>query len=178
MIQSNRIQFISNPHTVQINEAILGITNFEYFSEVKGHSNFESKGINPIIETILTQRNYYPLIPFKIESEERERDGRTKVNYENTASIIDISQTEKLLFEIIPDIFIYPNRGLASVFKKDNTKNIFISPGCVNPVNDKTNKSSMKGSYVNLYLYPVSKTTGFDICNRLKVEKINIEECI
>ncbi len=157
MIRDGRMKFISNPSVIQVNEIIIGVSNFEYFEEVKQQSNFEKKGINPILNSILKIRSFYPLIPFKSE------DGTLK------STIIDYTQLEKLQFlDVIPDIFIYPNKNLA--YAKSHHKSLFIHPGCVCP------NLGNKGNFVRIYAYPNTKLTGLDVINRVKVEKIVIEQ--
>lgn len=161
MIKANRIIFLSNPQIFQLNDMIFGVANFDYYNEIKTQSNFK-QGVIPIMDSILRQRNFYPLIPFKFN----EKDSK---NY----TFIDYSQAEKLTFDVIPDIFIYPNKGLA--YAKDSNKSVFVNPGCVCPAQE---KNSLKGSFVKIYSYPPSKISGNDVMNRIKIEKVNIEEGI
>lgn len=158
MVNDGRIKFISNPSVIQINEIIIGISNFEYFEEIKQQSNFEKKGITPVLNSILKQRNFYPLIPFKSE------EGIQK------SSIIEYTQLDKLQFlDVIPDLFIYTNKNLA--YAKSHHKSLFIHPGCICP-----STGSMKGTYVRFFAYPNTKFTGLDVINRIKVEKVVIEQ--
>jgi len=164
MIKSNRIKFLKNPHIIQLNEVIIGISNFELFEEMKQQSSFSKYGVLPIIESILKQRSFYPLLPLKADEKE-------KKDYKST--ILDYSKLESLSFDVIPDIFIYPNKNLA--YAKDYHKNLFIHPGCVCPSNLNSN-SKVKGTYTRMFIFPNSKYTGLDVISRVKVEKISIEE--
>lgn len=161
--QEDRLHFLSNPATINLNEVIIGICNCEYFEEVKQQSSFKTNNINSVFNTILTQRSYYPLIPYKCDDKD-----------DKNSTIIEQSQLDRLQLEVIPDIFIYPNKSIT--YAKDffpESKSVFVHPGSVCASADKP--ESFKGNYIRMFVYPNTKTD-LDIYKRLKIEKVIIEE--
>ena len=97
------IYFISNPQIIPVNEAFLGISNFDSIKDIIFNS-IHSEEINTAdkaCEMILYQKNFYPILPNTIQQ-----------NYENNQErivTIDLSQNDYLnidKFDSIPDIII------------------------------------------------------------------------
>ena len=68
------IYFISNPQIIPVNEAFLGISNFDSIKDIIFNS-IHSEEINTVdkaCEMILYQKNFYPVLPNTIQ-----------LNYEN-----------------------------------------------------------------------------------------------
>lgn len=164
IFNDNRLIFVSNPQFVKLNEVILGICNFDCFSDLKKCSNFENLGIAPILDSILTQRNFYPVIPFKIDEENR-----------NKNTIVSLENIKYMNFDIVPDLFIYPNKSMALCFKSEKSKNIFLNPGVVCPDKESKESRHIKGSFTKIFIYPGNNTNS-DLINRIKIEKVTIEE--
>ena len=74
----------------------------------------ENLGIAPIIDSILIQRNFYPVLPFKVDEENK---------YKNTN--VSLENLKYMSFDIVPDLFIYPNKSMSLCFKSEKSKNIF-----------------------------------------------------
>ena len=154
------IYFISNPQIIPVNEAFLGISNFDSIKDIIFNS-IHSEEINTAdkaCEMILYQKNFYPVLPNTIQQ-----------NYENNQErivTIDLSQNDYLnidKFDSIPDIII--TNSVMKTFAKKIHGTVFINSGSFI-------KGKNYGEIAKITLHDPSKDT--DINKRVKVEFIKI----
>ena len=154
------IYFISNPQIIPVNEAFLGISNFDSIKDIIFNS-IHSEEINTAdkaCEMILYQKNFYPILPNTIQQ-----------NYENNQErivTIDLSQNDYLnidKFDSIPDIII--TNSVMKTFAKKIHGTVFINSGSFI-------KGKNYGEIAKITLHDPSKDT--DIYKRVKVEFIKI----
>ena len=154
------IYFISNPQIIPVNEAFLGISNFDSIKDIIFNS-IHSEEINTAdkaCEMILYQKNFYPVLPNTIQQ-----------NYENNQErivTIDLSQNDYLnidKFDSIPDIII--TNSVMKTFAKKIHGTVFINSGSFI-------KGKNYGEIAKITLHDPSKDT--DIYKRVKVEFIKI----
>jgi hypothetical protein len=154
------IYFISNPQIIPVNEAFLGISNFDSIKDIIFNS-IHSEEINTAdkaCEMILYQKNFYPVLPNTIQQ-----------NYENNQErivTIDLSQNDYLnidKFDSIPDIII--TNSVMKTFAKKIHGTVFINNGSFI-------KGKNYGEIAKITLHDPSKDT--DINKRVKVEFIKI----
>lgn len=154
------IYFISNPQIIPVNEAFLGISNFDSIKDIIFNS-IHSEEINTAdkaCEMILYQKNFYPILPNTIQQ-----------NYENNQErivTIDLSQNDYLnidKFDSIPDIII--TNSVMKTFAKKIHGTVFINSGSFI-------KGKNYGEIAKITLHDPSKDT--DINKRVKVEFIKI----
>lgn len=154
------IYFISNPQIIPINEAFLGISNFDSIKDIIFNS-IHSEEINTVdkaCEMILYQKNFYPILPNTLQQ-----------NYENNQErivTVDLSQNDYLnidKFDSIPDIII--TNSVMKAFAKKIHGTVFINSGSFI-------KGKNYGEIAKITLHDPSKDT--DINKRVKVEFIKI----
>ena len=157
-----RIYFISNPQIIPLNEAFIGIANFDTIRDIITNS-VHSPQINTVqkaCELILSQRNFYPVLPNTLQQ-------AYENNQEKTITV-DLSQYKYLHFgnfDTPPDIIL-----TNSVMKNFTTRikgTVFVNCGSFV-------KGKNFGEIAKITLHNVSK--GTDIYRRLKVEFIKITE--
>lgn len=78
-------------------------------------------------------------------------------------------------FDIVPDLFIYPNKSMSLCFKSEKSKNIFLNPGVICPDKESKETRNLKGSFTKIFIYPANNSNS-DLINRIKIEKVTIEE--
>ena len=158
----SRIYFISNPQIIPLNEAFIGIANFDTIRDIITNS-VHSPQINTVqkaCELILSQRNFYPVFPNTLQQ-------AYENNQEKTITV-DLSQYKYLHFgnfDTPPDIIL-----TNSVMKNFTTRikgTVFVNCGSFV-------KGKNFGEIAKITLHNVSK--GTDIYRRLKVEFIKITE--
>ena len=158
----SRIYFISNPQIIPLNEAFIGIANFDTIRDIITNS-VHSPQINTVqkaCELILSQRNFYPVLPNTLQQ-------AYENNQEKTITV-DLSQYKYLHFgnfDTPPDIIL-----TNSVMKNFTTRikgTVFVNCGSFV-------KGKNFGEIAKITLHNVSK--GTDIYRRLKVEFIKITE--
>ena len=161
MYKSKRLRFIGNPQLIQINEIILGISNYELIDEILSNSLKSSKtsNVDLILDSILKQRSFMPILPLKKE------DDSTSIN-------VDYRKMSNLFFSTVPDIFITPFKNIPLGKKSNNS--LFVNPSSL--ITHSKTKGDILGSYLSMWIYPVNTLSGSNILNRIRVDKINIEE--
>ena len=156
------INFISNPQIFQLNEAFIGIANFDVIKDIIFNS-VHSPEINTVekaCEMILYQKNFYPILPNTISQ-----------NYENNQEkviTVDLSQYKYLNFdsnEAPPDIIL--TNSVFKNFVKKSHGTVFINCGSFI-------KGKNFGEIAKITLHNPSKET--DINKRVKVEFIKINQ--
>ena len=156
----SEIFFISNPQIITMNEAYIGIANFDTIKDIIFNS-IHSPEINTVdkaCEMILYQKNFYPVLPNTLPS-----------NYENNQErtvTVDLSQYKYMNFdsiEAIPDIIL--TNSVMRTFAKKIHETVFINCGSFM-------KGKNYGEIAKITLHDPSKST--DISKRLKVEFIRI----
>ena len=154
------IYFISNPQIIPINEAYLGIANFDSIKDLIFNS-IHSEEINTVdkaCEMILYQKNFYPILPNTIQ-----------LNYENNQEkivTVDLCQNKYLNIDkndSTPDIILI--NSLMKNFAKKIHGTVFIN--CSSFI-----KGKNYGEIAKITLHDPSKDT--DINKRVKVEFIKI----
>ena len=158
-LNNNKIKFISNPQIFQINEIIFSISNFDFIQNINNNCIRSSNKI-PIdnaCETILNQRNFYPVLNNTI-NEENENNLDKNIFFE-------FSQFKYLMYDIQPDILI-TNSGLIS-FAKKIYNTMFINPGNLF-------KGKNLGSFLRITTFPPTKT--LDILKRVKIDIIKVKQ--
>ena len=154
------IYFISNPQIIPVNEAFLGISNFDSIKDIIFNS-IHSEEINTVdkaCEMILYQKNFYPVLPNTIQ-----------LNYENNQEkivTVDLCQNGYLnidKFDSPPDIILI--NSLMKNFAKKIHGTVFIN--CSSFI-----KGKNYGEIAKITLHDPSKDT--DINKRVKVEFIKI----
>ncbi len=158
------IYFISNPQIFPLNEAFIGVANFDAIRDIITNS-VHSPEINTVekaCEMILYQKNFYPVLPNTLQQS-------YETNQEKTIAV-DLSQYKYLHFgnlETPPDIIL--TNSVMKSFTKRIKGTVFVNCG-----------SFMRGKHLGeiakITLHNVSKDT--DIYRRLKVEFIKINENI
>ena len=156
----SEIIFISNPQIIQINEALLGVANFDVIKDIIFNS-IHSQEINTVdkaCEMILYQKNFYPVLPNTIQQ-----------SYENNQEkivTVDLSQYEYLRidkYESSPDIIL--TNSAMKTFAKKIHGTVFVNCGSFI-------KGKNFGEIAKITLHDPSKDT--DVNKRLKVEFIKI----
>lgn len=159
-IGETEIYFISNPQIISINEALLGIANFDSIKDIIFNS-IHSKEINTVdkaCEMILYQKNFYPILPNTIQQ-----------NYENNQErivTVDLCQNDYLnidKLDSIPDIILI--NSAMKTFAQKIHGTVFINSGSFI-------KGKNYGEIAKITLHNPSKDT--DINKRVKVEFIKI----
>ena len=154
------IIFVSNPQIFQLNDAFIGLANFDTIKDTVFNS-IHSKDITTFdkaCEMILYQKNFYPLLPNTLnQNYERNQEKTVSVNLANYKHLSFDSNSQ-------PDI-ILTNSGLKTCAKKIHGT-VFIN--CGSFIKGKNYDQIAK---VTLFS-PTEKLT--DICKRLKVEFIKI----
>ena len=154
------IYFISNPQIISINEAFLGVANFDSIKDIIFNS-IHSEEINTVdkaCEMILYQKNFYPVLPNTIQ-----------LNYENNQEkivTVDLCQNSYLnidKFDSTPDIILI--NSLMKNFAKKIHGTVFINSSSFI-------KGKNYGEIAKITLHDPSKDT--DINKRVKVEFIKI----
>ena len=152
------IIFISNPKIFQLNEALIGIANFDAIRDII-YNSVHSPLVNTVdkaCEMILYQNNFYPILPNTLQQ-----------NYENNTEkviTVDLSQYKYLKFDNYPPDIILTNSALKNFAKKIGGS-VFINCGSFC-------KGKSYGEMAKITLHNASKTK--DINKRLKVEFIKI----
>ena len=154
------IIFISNPQIIPINEAFLGVANFDSIKDIIFNS-IHSPQINTVdkaCEMILYQKNFYPILQNTLQQ-----------NYENNQEkivTIDLSHYEYLnidKFDSIPDIILV--NSVMKTFAKKIHGTVFINCGSFV-------KGKNYGEVAKITLHNPKRDT--DINKRVKVEFIKI----
>ena len=154
------IYFISNPQIISINEAFLGIANFDSIRDIIFNSihSDEINTVDKACEMILYQKNFYPILPNTIQ-----------LNYENNQEkivTVDLCQNSYLnidKFDSTPDIILI--NSLMKNFAKKIHGTVFINSSSFI-------KGKNYGEIAKITLHDPSKDT--DINKRVKVEFIKI----
>jgi hypothetical protein len=158
IISSNsEIIFISNPQIISLNEAFIGIANFDTIKDIILNSvhSPEIDTVNKACEMILYQKNFYPLLPNTLQT--RNENDQEKI------ATVDLSQYNYLNFESYCDI-VLTNSAMKS-FARRNHGTVFVNCGSFI-------KNKGYGEIAKLTLHSPSKET--DINKRVKVEFIKI----
>ena len=154
------IYFISNPQIISINEAFLGVANFDSIKDIIFNSihSDEINTVDKACEMILYQKNFYPVLPNTIQ-----------LNYENNQEkivTVDLCQIGYLnidKFDSTPDIILI--NSLMKNFAKKIHGTVFINSSSFI-------KGKNYGEIAKITLHDPSKDT--DINKRVKVEFIKI----
>ena len=154
------IYFISNPQIISINEAFLGVANFDSIKDIIFNSihSDEINTVDKACEMILYQKNFYPVLPNTIQ-----------LNYENNQEkivTVDLCQNGYLnidKFDSTPDIILI--NSLMKNFAKKIHGTVFINSSSFI-------KGKNYGEIAKITLHDPSKDT--DINKRVKVEFIKI----
>ena len=159
------IIFISNPQIFPLNEAYIGVANFDVIKDIIVNS-VHSSDINTVdkaCEMILYQKNFYPILP-----------NTTVQKYENNqerVTTVDLSQYNYLNFDKIetnPDIIL--TNSAMKPFAKKIHGTVFISCGSFF-------KGNNYGEIAKITLHiPSKETKETDINKRVKVEFIKINQ--
>lgn len=162
IVKQKRLNFIGNPEIIQINELIIGITNYELLHNILSNSvkKNNSNTLDLLLESFLKQRSLMPIIPSIIKDD----DSR-----ESTIPV-DVKKLNNIHFEVLPDIVITPFKKVQ--FARKNQDTIFINPYKVVNANEENQEL---GSFVNIYLLPPSKN-GTKVNKRLIVDKVKISD--
>ena len=154
------IIFISNPQIFPLNEAYIGIANFDTIKDIIFNS-VHSPLINTVekaCEMILHQKNFYPILPNTIQQQ-----------YENNTEriiTVDLSQYKYLYFgnyESPPDIIL--TNSIMKNFAKNIRGTVFVNCGSFC-------KGKNYGEIAKITLHKASNSN--EINKRLKVEFIKI----
>ena len=154
------IIFISNPQVFPLNEAFIGIANFDTIKDII-YNSVHSPLLNTVdkaCKMILLQKNFYPILPNTLQQ-----------NYENNTEriiTVDLSQYKYLNFdnyETPPDIII--TNSVLKNFAKKIGGTVFINCGSFC-------KGKNYGEMAKITLHKASESN--DINERLKVEFIKI----
>ncbi|XP_072826380.1 DNA polymerase alpha subunit B isoform X2 [Vicugna pacos] len=125
-----RVQFVSEPCTLSINEVIFGLTStdllFHMGAEEISSSSGTSDRFSRILKHILTQRSYYPLYPPQED---------VAIDYEHLYACAQLPVT--------PDVFITPSE--LRYFVKDVLGCICVNPG-------RLTKGQVGGTFGRLYI--------------------------
>ena len=155
------IIFISNPQIFPLNEAYIGVANFDVIKDIIVNS-VHSSDINTVdkaCEMILYQKNFYPILP-----------NTTVQKYENNqerVTTVDLSQYNYLNFDKIetnPDIIL--TNSAMKPFAKKIHGTVFVNCGSFL-------KGKNYGEIAKITLHSPSQEIT-DINKRLKVEFIKI----
>lgn len=160
LFKRKRLNFIGNPQIIKINEVIFGVTNYEMIDEILSNSvkSTKTSNIDQVLDSVLKQSSFLPVLPMK------------KENFQSNL-LLEYREFEKLVIETIPDVYITPFKNIP-LAKKSNSS-IFINP--LSAVY-KSRNSEVLGSYINMYVYPNSKILGTSVVNRIRVDRVVIEE--
>ena len=177
IVKQGRLNLVGNPELIQINEILIGITNYEMLAEILSNCVKENKNsmMDLIFDSYLKQRSFFPILPnlpkeFDFSTEENV----ISTNYSEVNIPLEIKQLNKTHFEYIPDIIITPFKNVP--FAKKSKDTVFINPLKVINCNYNSNTSNKEiGSYVSLYVFPPSKS-GTKVHERLLVDKVSISE--
>ena len=159
------IIFISNPQIFPLNEAYIGIANFDVIKDIIVNSihSSEINTVDKACEMILYQKNFYPILP-----------NTTVQKYENNqerVTTVDLSQYNYLNFDKIetnPDIIL--TNSAMKPFAKKIHGTVFISCGSFF-------KGNNYGEIAKITLHiPSKETKETDINKRVKVEFIKINQ--
>ena len=154
------IIFISNPQIFPLNEAYIGVANFDTIKDIIFNS-VHSPLINTVdkaCEMILHQKNFYPILPNTIQQQ-----------YENNTEriiTVDLSQYKYLYFgnyESPPDIIL--TNSIMKNFAKNIRGTVFVNCGSFC-------KGKNYGEIAKITLHKASNSN--EINKRLKVEFIKI----
>ena len=156
------ITFISNPQIFQLNEAYIGVVNFDVIKDIIFNSvhSPEINTVDKACEMILYQKNFYPVLPNTLP-----------VNNENNQErvvTVDLSQYKFLNFddnEAPPDIIL--TNTMFRNFAKKIHGTVFVNCGCFM-------KGKNYGEIAKITLHKASRET--DINKRVKVEFIKINQ--
>lgn len=167
--KNKRISFISNPQLIQVNEVIIGVTNYELIQEILNQS-FKISNMLPNIDltldSILKQRSLMPILSHKVKDEEDDKSTST-IN-------VDYRKMKHFYFATIPDLILAPFKNVP-LFKK-SSNSIFVNPSSV--IANTINQGDILGSFVRIYVFAPDKNLGTSILNRLRIDRVNIEEKI
>lgn len=156
------ITFISNPQIFQLNEAFIGVVNFDVIKDIIFNSvhSPEINTVDKACEMILYQKNFYPVLPNTLP-----------VNNENNQErvvTVDLSQYKFLNFddnEAPPDIIL--TNTMFRNFAKKIHGTVFVNCGSFM-------KGKNYGEIAKITLHKASRET--DINKRVKVEFIKINQ--
>ena len=159
------IIFISNPQIFPLNEAYIGIANFDVIKDIIVNSihSSEINTVDKACEMILYQKNFYPVLP-----------NTTVPKYENNqerVATVDLSQYNYLNFDRIetnPDIIL--TNSAMKTFAKKIHGTVFVNCGSFC-------KGNNYGEIAKITLHnPSKETKETDINKRVKVEFIKINQ--
>ena len=110
--------------------------------------------IDSVIESIILQRSYFPLLPSVVNQEDLETNEK--------AIIVDYRKCNHLSFlNFIPDIIISPSA--LNPFAKQSKNTLFVNPGFIF-------KGDGLGSYANISINCPQNSKDLEILKRIKVE--------
>ena len=162
---NSEIIFISNPQIFPLNEAYIGIANFDVIKDIIVNSihSSEINTVDKACEMILYQKNFYPVLP-----------NTTVPKYENNqerVATVDLSQYNYLNFDRIetnPDIIL--TNSAMKTFAKKIHGTVFVNCGSFC-------KGNNYGEIAKITLHnPSKETKETDINKRVKVEFIKINQ--
>jgi len=160
LYKKRRMSLIGNPQIIKINEVIFGVTNYEMIDEILSNSikSTRQSNIDQVLDSILKQTSFLPVLPIKKENDQ-------------SNILLEYREYSNLLIDTIPDVYITPFKNIP-LAKKSNSS-LFINP--ISAIT-KSKHGETLGSYINMYVYPNNKLVGTSIMNRIRVDRVIIEE--
>ena len=162
--KESKIIFISNPQIFTLNEAYIGVANFDAIKDIIFNS-IHSPEINTVdkaCEMILYQKNFYPILPNTLP----QTSDNNQINQERIVTV-DLSQYKYMNFdkcESPPDIIL--TNSVMKTFAKKIHGTVFVNCGSFL-------KGKNYGESAKITLHSPSQEIT-DINKRLKVEFIKI----
>ena len=139
-LKDENIIYVGNPQLLPINEMIFAIVNYDFIRDINNNIVKDKRSpIDTSIDILLSQKNMYPLIPNYVNGDDV--DKMDKVN------IVELSQIDKMAFDIFPDVII-TNSAMQPFVKKYNST-IVINGGSVFK-----GKAETPGNVVKIMEYP------------------------
>jgi hypothetical protein len=140
LLKDENIIYVGNPQLLPINEMIFAIVNYDFIRDINNNIVKDKRSpIDTSIDILLSQKNMYPLIPNYVNGDDV--DKMDKVN------IVELSQIDKMAFDIFPDVII-TNSAMQPFVKKYNST-IVINGGSVFK-----GKAETPGNVVKIMEYP------------------------
>ena len=138
--KDKNIIYVGNPQLLPINEMIFAIVNYDFIRDINNNIVKDKRSpIDTSIDILLSQKNMYPLIPNYVNGDDV--DKMDKVN------IVELSQIDKMAFDIFPDVII-TNSAMQPFVKKYNST-VVINGGSVFK-----GKAETPGNVVKIMEYP------------------------
>lgn len=140
LLKDENIIYVGNPQLLPINEMIFAIVNYDFIRDINNNIVKDKRSpIDTSIDILLSQKNMYPLIPNYVNGDDV--DKMDKVN------IVELSQIDKMAFDIFPDVII-TNSAMQPFVKKYNST-VVINGGSVFK-----GKAETPGNVVKIMEYP------------------------